>query len=38
MQSIFDVIRAFLLIVAVGLATYHGIWFYSTLTEKEKKD
>ena len=38
MQNIFDILGAFLLIVAVGLATYHGIWFYSTLTEKEKED
>ena len=38
MQTLFDILGAFLLIVAVGITTYYGIWFYSTLTKKEEKD
>jgi len=36
MQTIFDIVGTFLLIVAVGIATYYGIYFYGTLTQEEK--
>lgn len=38
MQTIFDIIGTFLLIVATGITVYYGIWFYGTLTEKKEKE
>jgi hypothetical protein len=38
MQTIFDIIGTFLLIVAVGIIVYYGLYFYGTLTEKKEKD
>ena len=38
MQTILDIIGTFLLIVAVGVLVYYGMWFYSTLNEEKILD